>query len=56
MTKSVEERFLMCAEMYEDAKEFARINMPDGLSIADQESYIFQRIHGVTAQELVTRS
>jgi hypothetical protein len=53
MSKSVEERVLMCAEMYEDAKEFARIGMPDGLSAAEQESFIFRRIHGVTPQELV---
>lgn len=53
MSKTVEERFLMCAEMYEDAKEFARIGMPDGLSDEEEKYYVFRRIHGVTPQELV---
>lgn len=55
MSKCVEERFLMCAEMYEDAKEFARIGMPDGLSNVEQEAFIFSRIHGLTPQEVVSR-
>lgn len=55
MSKSVEERFLMCAEMYEDAKEFARIGMPDGLSNVEQKAFIFSRIHGLTPQEVVSR-
>ncbi|CAN5471579.1 hypothetical protein BH10ACI3_BH10ACI3_10640 [soil metagenome] len=54
LSKSVEERFLMCAEMYEDAKAFARIGMPPGLSATEQERFIFQRIHGVTPEELVS--
>jgi hypothetical protein len=53
MSKSVEERILMCAEMYEDAKEFARIGMPEGLSKEEQEIFIFRRIHGVTPAESV---
>jgi len=53
MSKTVEERFLMCAEMYEEAKEFARIGMPEGLTNEEQEVYIFQRIHGVTPIECV---
>lgn len=53
MSKSIEERFLMCAGMYEDAKEFARIGMPKGLSTTEQEAFIFLRIHGMTPQELV---
>lgn len=56
MSKSIEERFLMCAEMYEDAKEFARVGMPDGLSTTEQEAFIFRRIHGMTPQELVNRN
>ncbi len=55
MSKSVEERVLMCAELYEDAKEFARIGMPQGLSVSEQESFIFRRIHGLAPQELVDR-
>ena len=54
MSRSVEERFLMCAQMYEDAKEFARIGMPDGLSFEDQKAYIFRRIHGMSPIESVT--
>jgi len=54
MSKSVEERLLMCAQMYEEAKEFAKIGMPEGLSEKDQEAFIFNRIHGVSPLELVT--
>jgi len=56
MSRSVEERFLMCAEMYEEAKEFARIGMPEGLSNEEQEVFIFRRIHGETPAESVERS
>jgi hypothetical protein len=40
MSKTVEERFLMCAELYEEAKEFAKIGMPDGLSRLEEEGYV----------------
>ena len=53
MSKSVEERMLMCAQMYEDAKEFARIGMPEGLSKLEQEEFIFKRIHGISPLESV---
>ena len=53
MSKSVEERLLMCAQMYEDAKEFARIGMPEGLPEGDQEAFIFERIHGVSPVQSV---
>jgi hypothetical protein len=53
MSRSVEERLLMCAQMYEEAKEFARIGMPDGLSPEEQEAFIFKRIHGVSPIESV---
>ena len=52
MSKTVEERFLMCAEMYEAAKEFAKIGMPVGLSYSEQQAHIFKRIHGISPQEL----
>ncbi len=55
MSKTVEERFLMCAQMYEDAKEFARIGMPDGLSHVEQQKFIFERIHALTPEESVRR-
>ncbi len=56
MAKTIEERFLMCAEMYEEAKEFASIGMPAGLSVEEQKLFIFRRIHGATPQEIVNKS
>lgn len=53
MSKTVEERFLMCAELYEDAKELARMGMPEGLSEPEQEAFIFKRLHGFSPAELV---
>jgi len=43
----------MCAEMYEEAKEFARISMPSGLDRKDEQAIIFKRIHGRTPSEIV---
>ena len=51
--KTPSERLLMCAELYEEAKEFARIGMPIGLALDDQEAFIFRRIHGKSPQEIV---
>lgn len=51
MSKTEEERFLMCAEMYEEAKMFARIGMPNGLSDAEQERFVFERIQGAHPTE-----
>ena len=53
MSKTVEERVLMCAAMYEEAKEFAKIGMPDGLSSDQEQSFIFKRIHGSTPHDIV---
>lgn len=53
MSKSVEERFLMCAAMYEDAKALATIGMPTGLSHEEQDAYVFRRLHGADPAELV---
>ena len=53
MSKTVEERFLMCAAMYEDAKELARIGMPEGLSDEEQEAFVFKKLHGASPMELV---
>lgn len=55
MSKTVEERFLMCAELYEDAKELAKIGVPDGLSESQEEEYVFRRLHGASPLELVAR-
>lgn len=46
MSRTEEERFLMCAEMFETAKELAKIDMPEGLSAEEQKRYIFEKIHG----------
>ena len=53
MSKTVEERFLICAAMYEDAKELARIGMPAGLSDPEQEAYVFKKLHGAFPVDLV---
>jgi len=53
MSKTVEERFLMCAAMYEEAKEFARLGMPALLSSEERELYIFERIHGARPMKLI---
>jgi hypothetical protein len=39
--------------MYEEAKEFAKIGMPEGLSSEDRETFIFERIHGAKSEQLV---
>lgn len=53
MSKTVEERFLMCAEIYEEAKEFAKIGASNNLSDKEREIYIFTRIHGARPEELI---
>lgn len=53
MARTEEERFLMCAEMFEMAKASARMGVPDGLSPAQQKRFIFQRIHGGTLSEVI---
>jgi hypothetical protein len=39
--------------MYEDAKELAKIGMPDGLTRIEQDRYIFRRIHGNFPEDFV---
>ena len=56
MSRTEEERFILCADMYETAREFAKIGMPEGLSYREQELFIFKRLHGATPQELVSAS
>lgn len=53
MARSEEERFLMCAEMYETSKELAKIGMPEGLSVLEEQAFVFRRLHGATPEELV---
>lgn len=55
MSKSAEERLLLCAQMYEDAKELAKIGMPEGLERHEQDRYIFRRIHGIFPEESVRK-
>jgi hypothetical protein len=55
MSKTAEERFLMCAELYEEAKEFAKIGMPEDLSPFEQEGYVFRRLHGAHPNDLVRK-
>lgn len=54
MSKTAEERFLICAQMYEDAREFARIGMPQGLSLDEEKEFLFKCIHGKTPAEIVS--
>ena len=51
MSRTEEERFLMCAEMFETAKEFAKIGMPEGLTKTERQTYIFKRLHGEAIHE-----
>lgn len=54
MARTEEERFLICAEMFETAREFAKIGMPAALSVTEQQAYIFRRIHGEDILENLT--
>ena len=56
MSKSVEERLLLCAALYEDAKALARVGMPTGLSEEEQAMFVFTKLHGCDPGELVTRN
>lgn len=53
MARTEEERFLMCAEMYETSKELAKIGMPEELSEIERKEAIFRRIHGASPKDLV---
>jgi len=55
MSKTIEERFLICAALYEDAKEFARIGMPAGLSDEDEKLYVFKKLHGAHPFDLAQK-
>ncbi len=52
MARTEEERFLMCADMYETSRELAKIGMPKDLSEIERQAYIFKRIHGASPEEL----
>ncbi len=53
MVRTEEERFLMCAEMFETSKELAKIGMPEGLSQNEQLAFIFKRLHGCAPLDLI---
>ena len=53
MERTEEERFLMCAGMFETSKELAKIGMPDGLSELEQQAFVFRRIYGASPEEMV---
>ena len=46
MARSEEERFLMCAEMFEVAKEFAKVGLPKGLSPEDELTHVINKLYG----------
>lgn len=46
MSLTEAERFIMCAEMFETAREIIISTMPQDLSEADQKRYIYQRLYG----------
>ena len=54
MARTEEERLLICAEMFETAREFAKIGMPAALSESERQAYIFRRIHGEDIPENLT--
>lgn len=53
MARTEEERFLMCAEMFETSKELAKIGMPEGLSQVEQQAFVFKRLHGCSPMDLI---
>ncbi|MCU1290628.1 MAG: hypothetical protein JWN60_2857 [Acidobacteria bacterium] len=48
MSRTEEERFLMCAEMYESAREIIVSEMPKDLTENDCKKYVYEKIHHET--------
>jgi hypothetical protein len=46
MSRTEEERFLMCSDMFEGGREIILSTMPPGLSEQDQKRYIYERTYG----------
>ncbi len=46
MARTEEERFLMCAEMFETAKRFAEERLPADLSEYERKKRVFEDIYG----------
>lgn len=55
MSKTPGERFLMCAQLYEDAKAIARAALPPGLSYDERERETFKRTHGDYSEVVAAR-
>lgn len=45
MSRPEEERFLMCAEMYDSARVIALSNMPENLPENEQKQFIYKKIY-----------
>lgn len=45
-SKTEEERILMCAEMFDTAREFIISSMPENLSANDQKRYVYEKTYG----------
>lgn len=46
LSKTEEERILMCAEMFDSAREIAISTMPDNLSEAEKKRFIYKKLSG----------
>lgn len=46
MSMPVSDRLRACAEMFETAKAFVRLNMPNGLSDEEEKRFVFEKIYG----------
>lgn len=46
MSKTEEERILMCAEMFDSAREIAISTMPENLSEAAQKKFVYKKLYG----------
>ena len=51
MARSEEERFIMCAEMFEMTKKFAEARLPVGLSDEERKRRVFKEIYGFDLPE-----
>ena len=46
MERSEEDRFAMCADMFETSIELARVSMPANLNESEQRRFVFRAIYG----------
>jgi len=45
MSRTEEERFVMCAEMFESAKEIIVSEMPENLAESERKNFIYSKIY-----------